>query len=145
MKYLSLGCYLYDLCLASISVGLFLHCSGFSPCCGFEVSNIISGPLSISDFGPQLHTADQFGDSFYLAAPHGIWDLPWPGLEPMPHAVEMHSLNHSTIREVQGTPEEKKSAQPDLRSQMKLKWSSSLVVSHVCFRWNVEMEVITSL
>ena len=32
--------------------------------------------------------------------PHGFWDLPWPGIKPVPPAVEVWSLNHWTVREV---------------------------------------------
>ena len=41
-----------------------------------------------------------FSFSFLLAVPHGMWDLPRPGIKPMPPAVEARSLNHWTAREV---------------------------------------------
>ena len=38
---------------------------------------------------------------FFLAVPHGIWDLSsQPEMEPMLPAVEAQSLNHWTAREV---------------------------------------------
>ena len=38
---------------------------------------------------------------FFLATLRGMWDLvPWPGIEPVPPALEVQSLNHGTTREV---------------------------------------------
>ena len=37
----------------------------------------------------------------FLAIWHGLWDLvPWPGIKPMPPALDVWSLNHWTAREI---------------------------------------------
>ena len=36
----------------------------------------------------------------FLAMPHGMWDIPQPGIEPMLPALGAYSLNHWTAREV---------------------------------------------
>ena len=37
---------------------------------------------------------------FCSATPCGIWDLPWPGIKPVPPVLEARSLNHWTTTEV---------------------------------------------
>ena len=41
-------------------------------------------------------------DFFFLAMPRSMHDPHWPGIEPVPPAVEARSLNHWTAREVPG-------------------------------------------
>ena len=42
---------------------------------------------------------------FFLAAPHNMWIVvPQPGMEPIPPALEVWSLNHQTTREVLTLP-----------------------------------------
>ena len=42
-----------------------------------------------------------YGFDFFLAVPPGMWDLPQPGIEPVPPTLgARRSLNHWTAREV---------------------------------------------
>ena len=58
-----------------------------------------SGPI-----GPDIRMLSNFLLNFnILAMPHCMLDLvPWPGMEPLPPALEVWSLSHWTTREVLG-------------------------------------------
>jgi len=40
---------------------------------------------------------------FILAMRHGLWDLPWPGIKPVPLTVRTQSPNHWTTRKFPST------------------------------------------
>ena len=81
--------------------GLLFPSPGDLPDPRIKPASLMS-PAGVDRFSTTSTTWEaHFFDSFFLTAPHGMWDLvPQPGIKPASPALEAWSLNHWTTREV---------------------------------------------